>query len=128
MVKEEVKPHPVLARLFRGSEQEYLTFPAYEVPMKCPPKPWISINSGGYLVAHADIVRLPTQAVQQWQRLNNVSANNLYPALDSLNQLASIPWAVNKPMLNVILEVFNSGIIVIFSSGLQVDQSTGALI
>lgn len=110
MVKEEVKPHPVLARLFRESEQEYLTFAAYDVPMKCPPKPWISVTSGGYLVAHADIVRLPIQAVQQWQRLINAPANSLYPAFDSLNQLASIPWAVNKPMLNVILDVFNSGI------------------
>lgn len=99
----------MLARLFRGSEQEYLTFPAYEVPMCCPPKPWISVISGGYLVAHADVVRLPTQAVQQWQRLNQAPPSSLYPSLDSLNQLASVPWAVNKPVLDVILEVFNSG-------------------
>lgn len=112
IVKEEVKPHPILARLFRGSEQEYLKFPAYEVPMRCPPKPWISVISGGYLVSHADVVRLPIQAVQQWKRLTNAPHATLYPSLDSLNQLGSVPWKVNKRILDVILEVFNSGTVV----------------
>lgn len=42
IVKEEVKPHPVLSKLFRGSRQETLTFEANTIPMFCPPQPWIS--------------------------------------------------------------------------------------
>jgi len=58
LLKEEVKPHPVLARLFRGAAQEDLVFEAATVPMLCPPLPWTSIGSGGYLIAKADLIRL----------------------------------------------------------------------
>lgn len=40
IVKEEVKPHPVLSKLFRGSRQETLTFEANAIPLFCPPQPW----------------------------------------------------------------------------------------
>lgn len=35
------------------------------------------------------------QAIQQWERINSIPTQNIYPALDSLNQLASVPWRVN---------------------------------
>jgi DNA-directed RNA polymerase len=56
-LKEEVKPHPVLARLFRGAAQEDLVFEAATVPMLCPPLPWTSVGSGGYLIAKTDLIR-----------------------------------------------------------------------
>lgn len=105
IVKEEVKPHPILSKLYRASVPETLTFPAYEVPMKCPPVPWISHKMGGYLVLPCEMVRLPHQAIMQKQRLNDLDPKELYPSLDSLNQLASIPWKVNRKILDVILEV-----------------------
>ncbi|XP_066992363.2 DNA-directed RNA polymerase, mitochondrial [Anabrus simplex] len=108
-IKEEIKPHPILSRLFRGAAQEELVFEVTTVPMLCPPVPWTSVNSGGYLLAKADIIRLPQQAVQQRQRLVETSAQQLYPAFDSLNQLGAVPWIVNKPVLDVILQVFNDG-------------------
>ncbi|PSN42978.1 hypothetical protein C0J52_13214 [Blattella germanica] len=108
-LKEEVKPHPILARLFRGAAQEDLVFEVTTVPMLCPPLPWTSINSGGYLVAKAGLIRLHQQAIQQWQLLNKTPRQQLYPSLDSLNQLGSIPWTVNEPVLNVVIEVFNNG-------------------
>ncbi|KAJ4450804.1 hypothetical protein ANN_02234 [Periplaneta americana] len=109
MLKEEVKPHPVLARLFRGAAQETLVFDVTTVPMLSPPLPWTSVTSGGYLVAKADLIRLPQQAAQQWHLLKKTPAQQLYPSLDSLNQLGSIPWTVNEAVLDVVIEVFNSG-------------------
>lgn len=109
IVKEEVKPHPLLCKLHRASQQETLTFPSYEIPMICPPIPWISVETGGYLVNPCDMVRLPTQAVLQKQRLQEANRNSLYPSFDSLNQLAAVPWKVNTKILDTILEVFNSG-------------------
>lgn len=109
IVKEELKPHPVLSKLYRGSQQETLTFDANMVPMVCPPQPWSTPTNGGYLVIKSDIIRLPHQAIQQWTRINEAPVEQLYPALDSLNQLASIPWKVNTQLLDVILEVFNNG-------------------
>lgn len=69
IVKEEVKPHPVLSRLYRGSQQQTLTFETNLVPMLCPPKPWCSTKTGGYLLAKSDLIRLPQQALQQLDRI-----------------------------------------------------------
>lgn len=77
--------------------------------MLCPPQPWHTPNNGGYLLASSDLLRLPTHAHQQIIRINELPESELYPALDSLNQLASIPWSVNKNVLDVILKVFNDG-------------------
>uniref|UniRef100_A0A1L8DGQ1 DNA-directed RNA polymerase n=2 Tax=Nyssomyia neivai TaxID=330878 RepID=A0A1L8DGQ1_9DIPT len=108
-MKEEVKPHPVLSKLFRGAQQETLTFDVNLVPMMCPPQPWNTPNQGGYLVTKSELIRLPHQAHQQWARISDASPRDIYPALDSLNQLAAVPWTVSGEVLDVVLEVFNSG-------------------
>lgn len=105
MNKEEIKPHPVLSKLYRSSMPENLTFPSYEIPMVCPPLPWIAVNTGGYLLSSSELIRLPTQAVSQKQRLNEVKPQQIYPSLDALNQLSAVPWKVNKKILDVILKV-----------------------
>lgn len=95
-VVQELKPHPVLVKLLRGSQQDKLIFDANLVPMVCPPQPWSSQNNGGYLLMKSDFLRLPNQAVQQLERMKETNEENLYPAIDSLNQLASVPWKVNQ--------------------------------
>lgn len=109
LVKEEIKPHPVLSRLYRQSQQETLLFDANLVPMLCPPQPWSTPINGGYLVTKSDLIRLPQQAIQQWGRIDRLPATEIYPALDSLNQLGSVPWCVNTALLDVVLEIFNNG-------------------
>lgn len=108
IIKEEVKPHPILCKLYRASQPENLTFPAYEIPMLCPPVPWIGVKTGGYLIAPCEMVRLPTQAVMQKQRLLENDLRHLYPSFDSLNQLAAVPWKVNTQVLDIVLEVGNT--------------------
>lgn len=103
--KEEVKPHPVLAKLYRESISENLTFPTWELPMICPPLPWSSVNTGGYLISPSDLVRLPIQANSQKQKMLEVNVQQIYPSLDALNQLSAVPWKVNTKILDVILEV-----------------------
>lgn len=122
-VKEEVKPHPVLTKLYRGSQQENLSFNVNEVPMLCPPKPWTTSRNGGYLLAKSDLIRLPQTAMQQYETIDKTPLAHLYPALDSLNQLAAVPWKVNKSILDVILKVFNSG----GNEKLDVPQPPGSL-
>ncbi|XP_055386040.1 DNA-directed RNA polymerase, mitochondrial [Condylostylus longicornis] len=109
LVKEEIKPHPILSRLLRVSKQKNLTFNANQIPMLCPPQPWSTPVNGGYLLSKSDLIRLPHQAIQQLARINEMPNENIYPALDSLNQLSSIPWRVNTDILDVILEVFQNG-------------------
>ncbi|KAF6211097.1 hypothetical protein GE061_014211 [Apolygus lucorum] len=108
-IKEEMKPHPILSRLFRAACLPHLTFNVNDAPSLCPPIPWSSLTSGGYIVAKTHLIRLPQQAVQQWERLKAAPQQQLYPCYDSLNQLSSIPWRVNQPVLDTIIQVFNSG-------------------
>ncbi|KAL3272879.1 hypothetical protein HHI36_014339 [Cryptolaemus montrouzieri] len=109
IIKEEVKPHPMLSKLYRSSVPETLTFPVSDVPMVCPPLPWTSVDNGGYLITYSDVVRLPIYALSQKQKMKSTNIQNLYPSLDSLNQLAAVPWKVNTKILDLILKVFNSG-------------------
>ncbi|XP_058805084.1 DNA-directed RNA polymerase, mitochondrial isoform X3 [Phymastichus coffea] len=105
-LKEEVKPHPLVAKLYRESQPETLAFDTTLVPCLCPPRPWINIRSGGYIVTDTEIIRVNHTGAQQWELLRKTPVNKLFPALDSLNQLGSIPWAINSPILDVAIKVF----------------------
>lgn len=110
-MKEEVKPHPALARLYRGAALDDLYFEAALVPMVSPPVPWTRVSScvGGYVLTQPDIVRLPFVAYQQRIRMEKAYPSQMFPSLDALNQLGSVPWTVNERVLDVVLEVFNNG-------------------
>lgn len=86
-----------------------LTFEANTVPMLCPPQPWSTPNNGGYVIARSQLIRLPSQAYQQWDRIKTVDPASLYPSIDPLNQLASVAWKVDSKILDVALEVFQNG-------------------
>jgi len=107
-LKEEIKPHPVLVKLFLAASRDELIFDSNLVPMISPPLPWASIRTGGYLLSAAKIIRLPYQAHQQRHRLEQCPSEDLYPSLDSLNQLGSIPWKINQSVLDIVVEVFNN--------------------
>lgn len=107
-LKEEIKPHPALVKLFQAASKDELTFDSTLVPMLSPPLPWASIRTGGYLLSPAKIIRLPYQAHQQKIRLESCPPEDLYPSLDSLNQLGAVPWKINHKVLNTVIEVFNN--------------------
>ncbi|XP_053693422.1 DNA-directed RNA polymerase, mitochondrial [Sabethes cyaneus] len=109
IAKEQIKPHPVLVKLYRKSQQNLLNFEMNLIPMLCPPQPWSTPVNGGYILAKSELIRLPHQAHQQTERISNTELKHIYPTLDSLNQLASIPWRINGTVLDVVLEIFNKG-------------------
>lgn len=80
------------------------------MPMLCPPLPWIHYKNGAYLVTPSDMIRLPGRPVaEQKERIRKTPNTNLFPVLDSLNQLAGVPWKINTRILDVLIEVFNAG-------------------
>uniref|UniRef100_A0A1Q3FEP1 DNA-directed RNA polymerase n=1 Tax=Culex tarsalis TaxID=7177 RepID=A0A1Q3FEP1_CULTA len=109
VAKEQIKPHPVLIKLYRNSQQDTLKFDINLVPMLCPPQPWSTAVNGGYILAKSDLIRLPQQAHQQSERIAEASPQDMYPTLDALNQLGSIAWKINDQVLDVVLAVFNGG-------------------
>lgn len=109
MIKEELKPHPLLMKLYRMSQQEEITFDVNLVPMVCPPKPYWTWYNGGYLVTKTDLLRLPNNCYQQITLVNDTSLQNLYPVLDALNQQQTVPWRINTEILDIVLDVFRKG-------------------
>jgi len=73
--------------------------------MVVPPKKWTFVANGGYLTLHTKIMR---HRDSSWQ-LQCVKRGKMDELLTSLNKLSDIPWVINKEVLNVIMQVWNTG-------------------
>ncbi|KAM3965715.1 LOW QUALITY PROTEIN: mitochondrial RNA polymerase [Aphomia sociella] len=109
LVRLELKPHPALARLWAGGARRSLRVRAALAPALAPPMPWCTRASRAYLLTPTPLIRMPLYVQNQWKRLEEAPPEALYPALDSLNQLGEVPWAINKRILDLQLKVFRSG-------------------
>ncbi|KAJ0174512.1 hypothetical protein K1T71_009620 [Dendrolimus kikuchii] len=109
MVRLELKPHPVLARVWAGAVRPHLRMRASLTPTQGPPTPWTKVDAGAYLVTPTPLIRMPLYVMNQWKRLEEAPPANIYPVLDSLNQLGEVPWVINKPILDLQLKLFQSG-------------------
>jgi DNA-directed RNA polymerase len=100
----QIKVHPLLSRLFQCS----LMFESNQMPMLVPPMPWYSSTRGGYFVGKTNLLRLSTALKEQ---AIGISKNgNINPVYDSLNVLSSCPWQINKPILDLLINLFiNNG-------------------
>ncbi|XP_018522792.1 LOW QUALITY PROTEIN: DNA-directed RNA polymerase, mitochondrial [Lates calcarifer] len=100
-----IKPHPILTQMQQETMETKLTFDSYMMPMLCPPVPWTSVKFGAYLLTPAKLMRSMDGATQHDLLLEK--CQNLHPVLDSLNQLGNCAWRINKPVLDIIISIFN---------------------
>ncbi|KAK3583385.1 hypothetical protein CHS0354_040349 [Potamilus streckersoni] len=103
-LREQIKPHPHLVTLVQN--QGSLMFPTTHLPMLVPPLPWTSVHQGGYLLNRIDIIRIIGHNTKQHEILNKTPLKKLNPVLDALNALSSCAWKINKPILDIMLELF----------------------
>ena len=104
---EELKPHPALSAVFDLRVQAVLRFPATEIPMVCPPIPWLSTATGGYMIRPTKLIKYPDIGFTEHEDLiAALPPDRLNPVLDSLNQLSSVPWKVNKDILQLACRLF----------------------
>ncbi|XP_034387343.1 DNA-directed RNA polymerase, mitochondrial isoform X2 [Cyclopterus lumpus] len=100
-----IKPHPILTQMQQDAMETELTFDSFVIPMLCPPVPWTSVKFGAYLLTPTKLMRTVEGATQHEVLLEK--CQNLLPVLDSLNQLGNCAWRVNKPLLDIIISIFN---------------------
>ncbi|MED6233153.1 hypothetical protein ATANTOWER_007575, partial [Ataeniobius toweri] len=100
-----IKPHPILTQMQQEAMETTLTFDSSVMPMLCPPVPWTSVKFGAYLLTPAKLMRTLEGAMQHDQLLEK--CQNLHPVFDSLNQLGNCAWRINKPILDIIISIFN---------------------
>ncbi|KOX68053.1 DNA-directed RNA polymerase, mitochondrial [Melipona quadrifasciata] len=120
-LSEEIKPHPLVSKLYKTTHLETLTFDTLFFPSYGPPNPWISIYSGGYLITKTDFMRVDSNS--SLHQLKITDSEQLFPIFDSLNQLSSMPWKVNTAILDIVIKIFQDG----GSAELKVPQSISVL-
>ena len=104
---EELKPHPIVAKLFSKQKFHTLKFPVDQLPTLVPPLPWKSPHQGGYFLHPSTLIRVSEMQVSpQYKDMLDSKTQKVYPIFDSLNVLGSTPWIVNKAILNVITHAF----------------------
>ncbi|KPP62268.1 hypothetical protein Z043_119557, partial [Scleropages formosus] len=102
-----IKPHPILIQLLSEAVESKLSFESYVIPMLCPPVPWTSPKFGAYLLSPTKLMRAEDGAVQHQLLLERCRNEDLHAVLDSLNQLGNCAWQINKPLLDIIISIFN---------------------
>ncbi|KAM8940293.1 DNA-directed RNA polymerase, mitochondrial [Pelodytes ibericus] len=102
-----IKPHPIFSQIMLDASESQLTFESHIIPMQCPPIPWTSPRFGAYLLNPAKLMRSMDGVVQHQLLLEKSPPGQLYPVLDSLNQLGICAWRINQPMLDIIVSIFN---------------------
>ncbi|XP_048470095.1 DNA-directed RNA polymerase, mitochondrial isoform X2 [Rhincodon typus] len=102
-----IKPHPILTELLSEAAETTLIFDSCVMPMVCAPVPWTSPRFGAYVLAPTKLMRCVEGALQHQLLLEKCKSSDLHPVLDSLNQLGNCAWKVNKPMLDLIISIFN---------------------
>jgi len=106
---EELKPHPSLSQVYDTNAMVDLEFPATDMPMLVPPLPWVSAHTGGYLVQDSKLIRNPEFSAadcEQESLISSLPSEVLSPIADSINQLGSVPWIVNKSVLELACTLF----------------------
>ena len=95
----ELKPHPMLAKVFAPLKHFQMPFLATELPMVAPPTPRLDAHTGGYFVHPTEVVRigeLPSRLKHHYMSEINNRLDTAKPLFDSLNLLSSTPWMVLK--------------------------------
>lgn len=107
MDKEELKPHPSISAVYDSNSMVDLEFPATDLPMLVPPLPWVSATTGAYLVQESKLIKVPESAASDHESLiSSLPPGGLNPIVDSINQLSSVPWIVNKAVLELACNLF----------------------
>ncbi|KAA0712220.1 DNA-directed RNA polymerase, mitochondrial [Triplophysa tibetana] len=102
-----IKPHPIVTQMQKEAMETKLTFDSFVIPMLCPPIPWTSPKTGAYLLSPTKLMRSTDGAIQHQLLLEKSRSEDLHAVLDSLNQVGNCAWKINKPLLDIIISIFN---------------------
>ncbi|KAK2614558.1 hypothetical protein N8I77_001369 [Diaporthe amygdali] len=103
-----IMPHPRLSEMLRSEPRG--DFLARHLPMVVEPLPWTGFEKGAYHESPVPLVRL--KAGEKDQRLYAEAAiarGDMEQVAKGLDVLGRTAWRINRPVLSVLLDVWNSG-------------------
>jgi len=108
-----LKPHPFVCKMFKGylAKQGEIFMETTSVPMLVPPRPWRTTKDGAYLILPVELVRSAYDEDGRYDKLldEKTKKEDLVAVFDSLNFLGSCAWRTNKRILDIAIDMFNSG-------------------
>ena len=103
-----VLPNPELAR--RMTREPCAGSLAKHLPMVAEPSPWTKFDEGGFLASPVSLVRLKDgDQEQRYYAEAAIARGDMAPVLRGLDILGKTAWRINRPIFDVMLEVWNSG-------------------
>ncbi|KAH8923200.1 DNA/RNA polymerase [Atractiella rhizophila] len=102
-----IKLHRAIVELFTKNSVAS-TLQHRHLPMLCTPRPWTSFDEGAYLTTSTQPVRTSTHE-QRKSVKEDIKDGRFDRAFRALDYLGSVPWVVNKKVLAVITQVWNTG-------------------
>lgn len=103
-----ILPHPALAEMLR--EEPRGDFLARHLPMVVAPQPWTGFDKGAYHESPVPLVRI--KSGEKDQRLYAEAAlgrGDMEQVTKGLDVLGKTAWRINRHVLTVFLEAWNSG-------------------
>lgn len=107
-VQGRIKYHPALIEEMANAETS--STPRL-LPMIVPPKPWMTMESGGYLTQSSmqPLVRLTDNQYMRGLLKSADTQGQLNTVLHGLDVLGATPWRINKKLLKIVVECWKSG-------------------
>jgi len=103
-----LSPHPELVGKLRNDSVAHVQ--AVNLPMLAEPKQWTSFEDGGYYIQPHRVVRQkagdPAQRAYAESAIDN---GDMAKVLAGLDVLGKVPWQINAPVLEVMLQAWNKG-------------------
>lgn len=85
-------------------------FLAKHLPMIVEPKPWRKFNEGGFMHSKTSLVRVkPGDIEQQLYTKAAIKSGDMKQVFKGLDVLGKTAWVVNKDLLKVMMDAWNSG-------------------
>ncbi|PPQ65459.1 hypothetical protein CVT24_010790, partial [Panaeolus cyanescens] len=79
------------------------------LPMLVPPKPWVNYDDGGYLFSKSSAMRFKDSYEQEIYLKQATAAGSVEMVYAGLDVLGSTPWKINRPIFDIVVQVWNSG-------------------
>ncbi|KAM0747756.1 DNA/RNA polymerase [Meredithblackwellia eburnea MCA 4105] len=103
-----IKVNPQVAEKMESDPMRMTLHPRF-LPMVVPPMMWTDWNRGSYLVNPTQIMRTKDSGEQVDYLRQASEAGNLNKVFEGLDVLASVPWKINRPIFDVVSQVWNKG-------------------
>ncbi|KAJ2547288.1 DNA-directed RNA polymerase, partial [Coemansia sp. RSA 1933] len=101
--------HPVMRDIFSKESIVGIMTPRH-LPMLVPPRPWLTYNSGGYLLKDEPCMRIKDNYEQLRLLTQASNEDRLCTMLSGLDALGQTRWAINHAVFAAVTKVWNSGI------------------